>query len=268
MLYVVTAVHNRYKITEAFIDLLLKQTYKDIQLILVDDGSTDGTAEMVKCKMPSAIILKGNGKLWWGGSLHKAYKWICSNDEIKDSDYIMFSNDDVKFENDYIEKAISILEEKSKILLVGYGVSMQTGKQVDGAVQFDFPDVINNVVNREEAYGNCASTRSLFFRVGDFKCIGGFHPVLLPHYGSDYEWTIRASKKGYKIYCTDKLQYGVDEDTTGIKQRKLKAFFSKRAVSNPFYKINFAILAAPVGRKFLSVFCQILRFVKRLPEIE
>lgn len=42
---------------------------------------------------------------------------------------------------------------------------------------------------------NCLSTRGLFLRVKDFKKIGGFYPKLLPHYLSDYEFTIRAYKK-------------------------------------------------------------------------
>ena len=46
MIYVVTAVHDRYRITEKFVENLLKQSYKDIHLLLVDDGSTDGTADI------------------------------------------------------------------------------------------------------------------------------------------------------------------------------------------------------------------------------
>ena len=51
MIYVITAVHNRIRITEEFINQLLMQTYKEISLILVDDGSTDGTSEMVRKKI-------------------------------------------------------------------------------------------------------------------------------------------------------------------------------------------------------------------------
>ena len=72
MIYVITAVHNRYAITEAFVQRLLEQSEKDWNLILVDDGSTDGTADMVKSLVPEAVILNGDGDLWWGGALHKA----------------------------------------------------------------------------------------------------------------------------------------------------------------------------------------------------
>ena len=48
MIHVVTSVHNRYAITEKFVKCLQAQTCKDIHLLLVDDGSTDGTDKMVK----------------------------------------------------------------------------------------------------------------------------------------------------------------------------------------------------------------------------
>ena len=267
MLYVVTAVHNRKPITEQFVDQLLAQTYSDIQLVLVDDGSTDGTADMVREKMPNAVILQGDGNLWWGGALHKAYGWM-KKSSLNDQDYVMFSNDDVMFDKRYVETALSILKDRPDTLLTGYGVSIQTGKQIDGAVKFRFPKMLSGTIRAAEAEGNCASTRSLFFRVRDWKMIGGFHPVLLPHYLSDYEWTIRGSRKGLRIYCTGLLQYGVNEETTGYKKPTMKTIFSKRSVSNPFYKINFALLAAPWGKKLASAVCQGCRFFQRVVEKE
>ena len=83
MLYVLTAVHNRYAITEKFVKQLANQTFKDIKLVLVDDGCTDGTPQMVMSVLPDSVILEGDGNLWWGGALHKAYKWIMKNGLLK-----------------------------------------------------------------------------------------------------------------------------------------------------------------------------------------
>jgi GT2 family glycosyltransferase len=258
MIHVITAVHNRYSITEAFVQSLLKQTYEPIHLILVDDGSTDGTTDMVRKLMPDATTLAGNGNLWWGGALHKAYLWVCDN--LNDSDYVWIANDDTHFPDDYCEKAVAILQSRDQVLLTGYGVSKQTGQQVDGAVNFVFPEVAAYLVEEENACGNCASTRSLFLRAKDFKHIGGFHPFLLPHYGSDYEWTIRGCRKaGLHVYCAISLKYEVNEETTGYympQKQSVRKLFSKRSMSNPFYKILFALMAAPWGMKFQSFLCQ------------
>ena len=79
MIYVILPVHNRKKITESFIQNLVEQTYKDFKLILVDDGSQDGTSEMVLSYISSSVVISGKGDWWWGGSLQQAYKWIKIN---------------------------------------------------------------------------------------------------------------------------------------------------------------------------------------------
>lgn len=263
MIYVFTAVHDRYKITEKFVDQLLRQTYKDIQLVLVDDGCTDSTADMVRSKMPDAVIIQGDGNLWWGGALHEAYKWTVKNADR--NAYAMFANDDSEFDEDYIENALKILEKKERTLLTGYGVSRQTGKVFDGAVDYDY---VTTTVKRSGAgTGNCASTRSLFFRIEDFLTVGGFHPVLLPHYGSDYEWTIRACRKhGYTVYCDENLQYLVDEETTGdnfYDKLNRKKLFSKRSMSNPIYKFTMIFLSTPAKLIPKTVGNQLSRVYKK-----
>ncbi len=264
MIYAVTAVHNRYKITEAFVNHLLSQNCKEINLVLVDDGSTDGTADMVKALMPDAVILIGDGNLWWGGALHMAYNWL--KDNAADNDVIWFVNDDTDFADDYCEKALKILTEER--LVTGYGISKQTGELVDCAVDFSFPAVEETFLKQSTAYGMCASTRSFFIHGCDLRKTGGFHPKLLPHYGSDYEWTIRACRKcKARIYCTDELTYYVNEATTGyhdVKEQSIKMLFSKKSVSNPIYKTSFAFLAAPFGKKIASCIYQSVRMLKKI----
>ncbi len=263
MIYVITAVHNRKKITETFVHLLINQTYKDIVLILVDDGSTDGTAEAVLKLMPNTVILQGDGNLWWGGALHKAYQWICKNGN--QNEYVMFANDDTFFEENYIEMAISKLKEEKNCLLTGLGISKQSNKVVDGAVVFDYKTTA--ILRRGIGIGNCASTRSLFFRVKDYLKIGGFHPVLLPHYGSDYEWTLRASRKyGYKILCDENVIYYVNEETTGdnsYNNLNRKKLFSKRAISNPLYKFSLIFLATPIKYLPIALWNQMFRNIRK-----
>ena len=65
MLYITTAVHNRYAITEAFVDRLLDQTVKEVTLVLVDDGSGD-TAVVIRTMQPTyrgaLVVCQGGGQ--------------------------------------------------------------------------------------------------------------------------------------------------------------------------------------------------------------
>ena len=87
MVYLILPVFNRIKHTKQFIDDLLKQHDQDFHLILVDDGSADGSAEWVSARLGKKVtILRGKGKWWWGGSLHQAYLFL-SKRQTEKGDY-------------------------------------------------------------------------------------------------------------------------------------------------------------------------------------
>lgn len=250
MIYVVTAVHNRIKMTRRFVESLLAQDYVDgIHFILVDDGSTDGSDKMVKETYPNSTVLYGNGKLFWGGALHMAYKHLMALN-LRDEDIIFYANDDSRFGPNFLSGLIKLIEKHPNDLAVGCAYGINSQNYLDGPIFFNLK---NGAVKHLPAghTGNCASTRALGMKAAVFKDIGGFHPILLPHYGSDYEYTIRAFKKGHKVVSDKVIRYTFSEDTTGDNSHKnitLKRIMNKRSKLNPFYKLMFILLIAPIYR--------------------
>jgi GT2 family glycosyltransferase len=100
-IYILLPVHDRCEITRRFIVCLKAQTYLNYHLILIDDGSTDGTAEMVGEMIPLLTILRGKGDWWWAGSLQRGYEWLKSNSEVSSQDCVLIINDDTEFESDF-----------------------------------------------------------------------------------------------------------------------------------------------------------------------
>ncbi|URA10852.1 glycosyltransferase family 2 protein [Thermospira aquatica] len=250
--YILLPVHNRKKITEEFIKNLLHQTFKNFVLLLIDDGSTDGTSEMVLSYLPDAVIIRGKGNWWWGGALHQGYKWIKRNVHNGD-DFVLMVNDDVSFNNDFLERALLYLDHHPDTLLLAQGKSMQTGEFIDTGTKVDWKNFSFRNAGEDEEI-DCLATRGLFFRVKDFIKIGGFHPILLPHYLSDYEFTIRAKRKGLSLKTTSDVFLWVNEATTGYHEVKdMKKVFSKKSSINPFYLTMFIILSCPWKYK-LSAF--------------
>lgn len=244
MLYIVTAVHNRINITRRFIEQLNRQTYKEYTLVIVDDGSTDGTSDMVSTLMPMAVILEGNGNLWWGGALHKAYKYL-SKGIIRDEDIVFICNDDIDFKEDFLQIGIDTILNNPYYLVASKGIDVNTGRVVDKARGRD-PVTADGI---EVPFGtptNCCATRALFMMGNVYKKIGGMHPILLPHYCSDYEYVIRAHRKGYSCISFEHLEYGTHDELSGCpKAKSFKEMFSKRYMNNPIYKFNFIIMVTP-----------------------
>lgn len=261
MIYILLPVHNRKNITEKFIHSLIKQSVKDFTLILIDDGSTDGTAYMVRKYLPNTIVIQGNGNLWWAGALQKGYKWLMANSS--DTDICLIINDDTIFDEGFLKTGINILTGLKKTLLLAQCYSQQSSELVDHGVYIDFKKLSFQQAKTKQEI-NCLSTRGLFLTVEDFKNIGGFYPQFLPHYLSDYEFTIRAHKKGYNLITDEKLKLYVDQETTGLHKIKFRGlldyyskYFSNRNPSNLFHWLVFIILAVPWKYKTYHILRQI-----------
>ena len=254
-------VHNRAATTLSFARCLTRQELRDWRLILIDDGSTDGTAAAVLKEIPGATVLRGDGRLWWAGSLQKGYEWLSRAGADPES-AVLIINDDTEFGPDFLSNGLKILGENPDSLLLARCFSKQTGKLIEVGTHVDWRRFKFEQADESREL-NCLSTRGLFLRTKDFLALGGFHPRLLPHYASDYEFTIRAHRRGFKLVCDPRLNLSVDESTSGYhgiedSEKSLfrmlkKKFFSIKTPANPFYWTAFLLLACPWPWKFVNI---------------
>lgn len=113
----------------------LEQVYSSqgvsADVILVDDGSTDGTAETVQEKYPQVQLLKGDGQLFWNRGMHKAFAAALD----KGYDYYLWLNDDTELYPDTLERLQRESESlEDKAILVGSACDPQTKQLTYGGV--------------------------------------------------------------------------------------------------------------------------------------
>jgi len=125
----------------------------------------------------------------------------------------------------------------------------EQGKVVETGVKADFRCLSFVETDATEEI-NCLSTRGLFMLWDVCERIGGFYPRLLPHYGSDYEFTIRAGRKGFSLRTNPEIYIVPDLAATGIREAEevvsVRTLFSRKCVMNPVYWTSFILLAFPV----------------------
>jgi GT2 family glycosyltransferase len=249
-IYVLLPVHDRRRVTEQFVRCLLDQSDQGFQLVLIDDGSTDGTAEAVTALLPTTIVLRGPGSWWWAGSLQEGQRWLLGRRPTAD-DIVVIANDDTRFDADFLAAGRAALAGSRRKLLLAQLYTDGSGELVEVGVDVDWRRLKTRGVKDPTAV-NCFSTRGLFVRAVDFLDIGGFHTRLLPHYLSDYEFTIRARRQGFELASDPTVKLWYDPTTTGIRSVSrrsvrdyLRTTISRRSVSNPIYWTTFLLLACP-----------------------
>lgn len=251
MIHILLPVHNRAKVTAVFLAALARQTGADYRLVVVDDGCRDDTVARVRQAVPAdrLKVLSGDGNLWWAGALQLGYAALCA-EAIPDDDAVLIINDDVSFAPDFLQQGRAALAEQPGAAIQAVGHDRLTGS-VDAGAVFN-PLTLRFRAARPGEAPNCLSTRGLIMRAAVFKRSGGFRPRRLPHYMSDYEFTLRLRSQGVPLVCDARYRMEVRLELTGGEQYRLNGLaafweeaFSNRAKYNPRHISVFALMTCP-----------------------
>ncbi len=249
-IYIILPVYNRREITRRFVKCLVSQTYQNYHLILIDDGSKDGTAEMVRAKIGQVTVISGSGNWWWAGALQQGYDWL-SDQTLDPLGLVLIINDDTEFSDDFLAQAAALMKGWQHSLLLAPSYSRETGRLMGAGVSVNWRKLQFSQARTAEEI-NCLSTRGLFLTVSDFLALGGFYPQLLPHYLSDYEFTIRAHRRGMTLRVDHSIKLMVDEKMTGFHEFDglslrdfRRTYFARNSDANPFLWTMFIALACP-----------------------
>jgi GT2 family glycosyltransferase len=98
-----------------------------VTIILVDDGSTDGTAAAVADAFPDVQLIDGPGNLYWNGGMRRAFDVAL---EQGHDGYVLL-NDDTHLESDAIGRLVRLadsLTDQGPVVVVGSTRDPQTGE--------------------------------------------------------------------------------------------------------------------------------------------
>lgn len=272
MIYALMTIKNRKEFTMKCLDSLAKQTYEKLSIVVVDDGSTDGSAEAIKKKYPSVNILRGNGDLWFTGGMRKGIDYILS--VCKKGDHILLLNDDTVFNKDFVQKLLDTILKEERICVGSISKSLESGEikylvhnRINGITTPTIIHFEKNILLESD----CLNTRGTLVEANLFREIGNFSK-LFPHYGSDYDLFYRAKKKGYKLLVnTEAVIYSQDDDkglAGSLKEKGrlsvkefYKLFFSRKSTLNLYSRILLVILYTPFPQKLLTIISIILNMI-------
>lgn len=175
----------------------------DVQPIVVDDGSTDGTAQAVREEFPNATVIDGDGQLYWARGMHVGLAQALQ----RKASHVLWLNDDVRLH----QNAIAHLLFELQTLTQGLGRSpILVGATSDGSGQLSYGGDVaagrwrrfryTRVGGEDQALrcdamnGNC-----VLMEMAVARSLGNIDPVF-EHAMGDTDYALRAGAAGVPVY--------------------------------------------------------------------
>lgn len=258
--------YNGLKFLEPCLESLKQQTIRDVKILVVDNGSTDGSAEWLKDNHVPSIFLETN--TGFDGAVNAGIK-------ASDTPYVFLLNNDTTIDARCVEYLEAYMARSEKVFSVSARmIQMHAPKLMDDAG--DMYSILGWAYQRGVGQPICryerpcrvfsASAGAALYRREVFSEIGLFDELHFA-YLEDVDIGYRAKLYGYdNIYCPEALVYHVGSGTSA-EGAKYSAFKVRLAARNNIY-LNYKnmrpwqkVINAPF--LFLGYSVKFIYFVKK-----
>ncbi len=229
LLSIIIPVFNGLEYTQKSLKSLEKQISilprdkSKIHIVVVDDGSSDGTYEWVKSNHPEVHILQGNGNLWWSGGVNKGMEYAL---EHLKTEYILWWNNDILPDDNYLKNLLQVIGKQPEDVVIGSKIFMlhknliwgmggkfdprKGTKHMYAERKEDGPELKKPFeVDWFPGMGTC-------FHKSVFDKIGYLDEENFPQYHGDSDFTLRAKKAGFRLIAFPELIIFNDTSNSGI----------------------------------------------------
>lgn len=228
---IITIVYNRASCISTCIESVLKQTYDNVEHIIIDGGSTDGTAEIItsyRDRISYFISEKDNGMY------HALNKGIrkSTGDVVG-----ILNSDDLFYEPETITKIVRAFQDSSADLIYAKGLfvdkkDLSKVKRKYSSKPFDKSSLVFGWI---PLHTTIFVRRIIFEKFGLYKMnysIAGDYEISLRWFKNDEikkkfldEWVVRMRLGGLSTSAKWQLKKS-KEDLRIIKEHKLNSFFT------------------------------------------
>lgn len=227
--------YNGKKLLEESILSYINNDYSNFKVVVIDNGSTDGTKEWIKQNFSNIFVLRTEKNLGYAGGFNFGLNYAFNKEK---ADYVLITNNDVKADSKVISELVKVAVSDSKIGFVTGKVfyydqpdTLQTVGKYEDPVRWNGDHIGNREIDRgqfdqvtERVFADDIFTlvsRKLYFVTGGYDTTFKFQ-------AEEYDWQARAKKLGYKIYYTPYAKIWHKVSMTIGKRSAFKAFYDSR----------------------------------------
>ncbi len=240
---------NGYIYTKDCLGSLRNLNYPNFQVIVVDNGSTDGSVEKLKAEFPDILLIGNKENLGFTGGNNAGMREALKSDPS----YIMLLNNDTVVDRDMLSELVRVIGSDPKIGMVGPKI-----------YYYDRKDVVwsagtwhDRLLHRFKLIGRGQKDRGQFSKQRDVDELTACAMLIrreviekIGYLNDDYfrtsedsEYCIRAKRAGYRlVFVPTSVIWHKVSSTTGGEESAQNVFYSTR---NTLYLV----------KKFYSVPC-------------
>ncbi len=219
---VIIPTYNRARSIRRAINGVLAQTYKNIEVIVVDDCSIDQTVDILKSmEDPRLRLLQHDQNRGAGAARHTGVMAASAN-------LIAFQDSDDAWLPDKLEVQVSALADLPDEYIAIFSPEIIYGRDGEGSHKIYGPrrvacvpgpgmKIAGGDLSREFLYGNFMTLQTVLLKKAAYMSIGGFD-LSLPN-NEDWDFNIRLSRFGLIGYV-DTPQVIVFDSPDGISKKE------------------------------------------------
>ena len=220
--------YNGLKFLPACLKALSRQTFQDFDILVVDNGSEDGSVQWLKEQQVPSIFLPGN--LGFSGAVNVGIRAACSP-------YVILLNNDTEAEPSYVEELLCgiqvsprIFSVSPKMLKMGCKDVIDDAGDMYSLMGWAYQRGVGQGARRYNRpchiFSACAG--GAIYRRSVFEKIGYFDEAHFA-YLEDIDVGYRAKIAGYyNRYCPGAVVYHVGSGTSGSKYNAFKVRLTAR----------------------------------------
>lgn len=204
---------NKKEIMKLAIKSIFNQTYRNFEFIICDDGSDDGTYEIVQNLVKEdnrVVLIKNSENKGLAYSLNRCLS-------IANGKYIARMDADDISVPDRLEKQIKFLDEHLEYAMVGCNLLLINDKGIWGKrILAEKPTKKSFLFTSPFCHPAIVMRKDVLDEVNNYKV------EKITRRAEDYDLFMRIYANGYKGYNIQKFLYQFREDNEAYKRRKYK----------------------------------------------
>lgn len=251
---VIIPTYNRSDFLEVAVRSVLAQTYRNFEIIIIDDASADNTKEMIENSFVDEIKL---GRIRYLKNVQHTERSISRNRGmlLAVGEYIALLDDDDLWLPEHLKGLVNFLDNNPQVAVVFSNIVNYSFNGVIEKVRSDNPPTGFGRYYRELCImGHLVSSQASLFRKKIIDKIGGMRSDLV--YAEDWEFFSRIAMScevGYvnQLTCLRRIHTGMyrmppDETIASVEKTLL-------IIKNNTIKYNYPISNSILAKKYLDI---------------